>query len=219
MITHLPFDSSLFGYPVGKYQVDENWDEESFVKHAQDFRLVYLVSKEVVTIHSDQIHLADTKLTFQKVLPKLGTSDPEIYPFSGELTESLLSHALESGVYSRFKTDPGFVSGEYEKLYSLWIKSALEQKEVLLSKNNAGFVSCHLSEEIAQIGLIAVDKAKRGEGWGKRLVKAAEYYASNYGAKSLTIGTQQANIPAVNLYQSLGYEMVEKVFVYHFWKS
>ncbi|OOG69895.1 GNAT family N-acetyltransferase [Algoriphagus sp. A40] len=219
MIIPLPFDSSLFGYPVGKYQVDKLWEEPDFLEKAQSFHLVYIFSKKPLPGISNQIHLADIKLTFQKNLDKTQSKDPEINPFEGELTEPLLNLALESGVFSRFKNDPGFKNGEFEKLYRLWIKNASDQKEVLLAKNNEGFVSCHRSGEMAQIGLIAVDKIKRGEGWGKRLVKASENYASNHGAKFLTIGTQQANIPAVNLYQSLGYEMVEKVFVYHYWKS
>ena len=93
----------------------------------------------------------------------------------------------------------------------------MDQKEVLIAKGNAGFVSGHLSGENAQIGLIAVDENYRGKGWGKRLVIASEHFAKERGALSLRIPTQQANTPACKLYQSLGYQVVDTDYVYHYW--
>lgn len=218
-ISPLSFDSSLFAYPVGKFEAGDLWNEASFLNQVKDFHLVYIFSKKPIEINSDRIYLSDTKFTFEKQLDAPREGDPEIKLYSGELNEQLLSLALESGVYSRFKTDPGFKNGEFEKLYKLWIQNALNQKEVWVAKNLAGFVSCHLSGTESSIGLIAVDKNQRGKGWAKRLVKAAENFAFLHGAQTLKIGTQIKNNPAVNLYQSLGYELVDKVFVYHYWKS
>nr|WP_255502196.1 GNAT family N-acetyltransferase [Algoriphagus sp. AK58] len=92
----------------------------------------------------------------------------------------------------------------------------MANKEVLLAQNQAGFVSCSISGKMAQIGLIAVDKNQRGKGLGKKLVRAAEDFALQSGAQTMTIGTQQANVPASRLYQSLGYELVERMYVYHY---
>ena len=216
LLSPLPFDSDLFGYPVGKCQIAGDWDEESFLRQAKDYRLVYIFSKKTLKNNSTCIHLADTKLTFEKGIQELESSDLVIVPYSGELTEPLLNLALASGVFSRFHTDPGFVKGEYGKLYSLWIKNALSQNEVLIADQMSGFVSCSISGEKANIGLIAVDKNQRGKGWGKRLVRAAENFAQKKGAKSMTIGTQEANIPAIALYRSLGYEVVERMYLYHY---
>jgi dTDP-4-amino-4,6-dideoxy-D-galactose acyltransferase len=216
LITPLSFDSALFGYSVGKCQADESWNQAEFLVEAKEFDLVYIFSKSPLAIDSDRFLLADTKLTFAKSLEISKDSDPNIQPFSGELSESLINLALESGVYSRFKTDSGFRLGEYEKLYRLWIKQALDQKEVLLAKDQAGFVSCHIAREKAQIGLIAVDQSQRGQGWGKRLVQAAEAFAIENHAQEMYIGTQEANVPAVRLYQSLGYHLAERIYVYHF---
>jgi dTDP-4-amino-4,6-dideoxy-D-galactose acyltransferase len=216
-ITPLPFDSSLFGYPVGKCQLDEFWDEADFLNEAKEFRLVYIFSRKPVPIHSGCIHLADIRLTFGKELRHFESTDILISPYSGELTKVLLDLALESGVYSRFHTDPAFDQEEYKKLYTLWIKNALENQEVLLAERMAGFVSCQLSEEKAQIGLIAVAQNRRGQGWGKKLVRAAEALAFENGARYMTIGTQQVNVPATSLYQSVGYKEIDRVWVYHWW--
>jgi dTDP-4-amino-4,6-dideoxy-D-galactose acyltransferase len=215
-ITPLPFDSALFGYSIGKCQASESWNQADFLVQAKDFQLVYVFSESQLLANSDQFFLADIKVTFAKALENKGVSDPDIQPFTQPLTDSLWALALESGVYSRFNTDPGFKLGEYEKLYRLWIQQALDQQEVLMAKDQAGFVSCSISGEKAQIGLIAVDRNQRGRGWGKRLVQAAERFAVHHQGRELLIGTQEANTPAVGLYQSLGYQLTERILVYHY---
>lgn len=215
-ITPLPFDSALFGYSVGKCRASESWNQADFLVQAKDFQLVYVFSESPLLANSDQFFLADIKVTFAKALENKGVSDPDIHPCTGTLTDSLLALALESGVYSRFNIDPGFKLGEYEKLYRLWIQQALDRQEVLLAKDQAGFVSCSISGEKAQIGLIAVDRSQRGQGWGRRLVHAAESFAMDHHTRELLIGTQEANTPAVGLYQSLGYQLTERMYVYHY---
>ena len=218
-ITALPFDSTLFGYAVGKCQPEENWDEALFIKQAEEYRLVYIFSKKPIQALSKNIVLADVKLTFEKKLNSPNEVDMEISAYYDEVTDKLLALALESGVFSRFKTDPRFVNQEFEKLYKLWIENALEQRQVWIAEEYSGFVSCDVAQTAASIGLIAVDKNHRGKSWGKRLVKAAENFAIDRGAETLKIGTQEANAPAVALYQSLGYQVIERMYVYHYWTS
>jgi dTDP-4-amino-4,6-dideoxy-D-galactose acyltransferase len=219
MITQLPFDSSLFGYPVGKFLADEFWDEAAFIEQAKDFHLVYIFSKKPITITSKHIHPFDIRLTFEKELKNPTAESPEIKPFTEVLKDQLLALALESGIHSRFNTDPNFKNGEFQKLYQVWIQKAVDEKQVLIADEISGFVTYEVSEAAAQIGLIAVDPQHRGKGLAKRLVKAAEKYAFQDGAHALSIGTQQTNLPSCNLYQKLGYTEKEKVFVYHYWRD
>ena len=219
MIQQLPFDSGLFGYPVGKYVVREPWKEAEFLVQATDYRLVYLFSEVPIETTSEQITWVDTRLTFQKSLSEPLTQPEEIQPYSGRLTEVLLNLAWASGGHSRFKTDGGFKGGEFEKLYLQWISGALESQEVLVAKDFSGMVTCTISSEKAQIGLIAVKEDYRGKGLGKRLVEAAEAFAFLRGAKTLSIGTQKTNFPAVSLYQRLGFGLIEQLQVYHYWNN
>lgn len=217
LITPLPFDSSLFGYSVGKCLADEAWSESEFLKAAKSYRLVYLFSDELLDFRTLKIQPVDLRLTFFKNLKRGNTESAEIKPYSGSLTEALQCLAFESGVFSRFYTDPNFVNREFQKLYQLWIEKALTQHEVLLAKDQAGFVSCKVAEYDAQIGLIAVQTEHRGKGWGKKLIQAAENFAIHKGAQTMTIGTQSANLPASSLYQNMGYQLIEKKFIYHYW--
>jgi dTDP-4-amino-4,6-dideoxy-D-galactose acyltransferase len=50
-------------------------------------------------------------------------------------------------------------------------------------------------------------------------MKAAERKAFLQGAKSLSVSTQEINIPASKLYKSLGYELIDRIFVYHYWNG
>jgi dTDP-4-amino-4,6-dideoxy-D-galactose acyltransferase len=217
VISALTFDSSLFGYPVGKCLAASSWEERDFLKAAKPFKLVYLVAQEELSYQHPQIFPADIRLTFSKNLDQLTHSNEDVQSFDGDLTDSLLELALESGVYSRFKKDPRFVDGEFEKLYTRWIKKALDQKEVLISRDHSAFVTCQVVGEEAQIGLIAVAKSQRGKGWGKKLIHEAEQHALRLGANRMVIGTQESNLPASALYQALGYQLVERSFIYHFW--
>ena len=202
---------------MGKCQIDESWIESDFLKEAKHFKLVYLFSDESLHFENSLIQPVDLRLTYFKNLKRLNADNPDVHPFSGPMTESLLSLAMESGIFSRFHTDPKFVNQEFEKLYQIWIEKAMIQNEVLLAKSQAGFVTCSIAECDAHIGLIAVKKDQRGKGWGKKLIQAAENFAIKKGAQTMTIGTQSANLPASMLYQSAGYQLIRSQFVYNYW--
>lgn len=217
IIEALPFDTALFGYSVAKFIVDGFWDHRDFLEQASDFELVYIFSKKPLQFNHDRIRLADIKLTFKKDLIADAKKDLLILPYSGPLTDQLFNLAVESGVYSRFHTDQKFQKGEFVKLYRLWIQKALIKNEVLVTNDLSGFISCTVEEGTAQIGLIAVDKNQRGRGLAKRLIQAAERNAFLQGARSLTVPTQEMNIPACKLYENLGFGLSERMFIYHYW--
>lgn len=216
IIHPLLFDSNLFGYPVGKFEMIDSWDEDEFLKHAEDYSLVYLFSKELLPIQDPRIRMLDEKLIFQKTLS-------EAYPGTGiltyekkELDPRLKSLAFQSGIYSRFKRDSRLQSQEFEKLYSIWIQKAFEQDTILTDTDLKGMITYSVHEQQASIGLFAVSEKARGMGLGSKLIQAAESEAEKKGAKSLSIPTQAANIEACRLYTKLGYKQTESTFIYHF---
>ena len=84
------------------------------------------------------------------------------------------------------------------------------------SKQEKG-LSFSVEKEMGGIGLIAVSEKHQGQGLGKKLIQAAEYESMQIGAKTMQIPTQENNIPACKLYESLGYQPAERVYVYHYW--
>ncbi|WP_026970257.1 GNAT family N-acetyltransferase [Algoriphagus terrigena] len=219
MITLLPFDSDLFGYPVGKATISGNWDEISFLEEAKAFQLVYVSSESALPVNCNSFRLVDVKVTFAKDLVKTQPRNHEIYRWEGELIGNLVQLALESGAFSRFKTDPRLVQGEFEKLYRLWIEKAWEKRQIFCSPNLEAMVTVSSEDKLAKIGLLAVNFAHRNQGWGRKLVHAAEHYALLLGVNQIQIPTQQTNFPACNLYQSLGYQLQEQTHLYHWWRD
>ena len=218
-INHLSFDSSLFNYPVGKIYISGDWDEQEFLKSSAKYQLVYVLSELPLLISDASIQLVDTKITYQKSIAKPAEIPLDIIPFSGEMNQSLLTLALESGTYSRFKLDSRLTQNEFEKLYELWIKKALDSGSLLEAHKLQGMVSYDLEGETASIGLIAVSDNSRGHGWAKKLMKAAEEKAFSYGAKTIVVSPQESNVPACKLYESLGYKLKERIYIYHYWRE
>jgi ribosomal protein S18 acetylase RimI-like enzyme len=226
MILPLPFDSDLFGYPVGKFFWAPSNDESQFLSEAEHFQLVYIFSKTPLSFSSQDILHVDTKLTYLKTLDNLqSTEEIKLLEKNSKtkmdphIQEVLHFLALESGAFSRFKTDPRLRQGEFEKLYRLWIKKAMSEGNILMAPEMAGMITFDIKGPNAQIGLIAVHPDHRRKSWGKNLVLAAETQAAAQGAISMLIPTQEANVPAVKLYSDLGYQLYERSYLYHFWKS
>jgi dTDP-4-amino-4,6-dideoxy-D-galactose acyltransferase len=216
VIIPLSFDSELFGYPVGKIEVDHTWEESEFLNDAAEFTVVYIFSKSPLSIQDTRIRLVDEKLVFQKFLSSIRNSSTICQYEQQELLPALVELALLSGVFSRYKTDTRLNHNEFEKLYSVWIKNALEQGLVLTDPNLNGMITLTSANLEASIGLFAVAEGQRGTGLGTELIQATEQKAFQAGAKTLMIPTQATNIPACQLYEKLGYEVVDRSFVYHY---
>jgi len=219
MITPLPFDSKLFGYPVGKVDVSSNWNEEEFLRETKDFNLVYLFSKKPLSVKNTAIREVDTKLIFEKELAEHESiQDIELNKMK-ELYPKLQELAFQSGVYSRFKNDTRLDHQEFEKLYSIWIQKAFEKDFILTDTDLNGMITFSIHQEKAAIGLFAVSENSRGKGLGRKLILAAEHYSQSKGARSLSISTQAANNSACSLYSKLGYQLAAASYVYHFVSS
>lgn len=187
------------------------------MKQTRCFQLVYLISEHELDIKSKDIQLMDVKLVFEKALKSESTFTDNIEVYQGELTEELISLALDSGEYSRFKVDPRLDQGEFEKLYHIWMRKALEKREVLVDGEMEGMVTCKVDNDLAQVGLFAVKESSRGKGIGKDLLKKAESWAFEKGARIMKIPTQKANTPATNLYEKMGYKIASQTNIYHYW--
>ncbi|SFB61522.1 GNAT family N-acetyltransferase [Algoriphagus aquimarinus] len=218
MITPLPFDTQLFNYPVGRISINTDWNEENFAIAAKEFQLIYLFSKSPVAFNNPSIQLVDIKMTFEKHIDN-PTEIPEIKPFQKSLSKELQDLAFESGAYSRYKLDTRLNQEEFEKLYRIWIQKAWESNSVLQAPDLQGMVTYSVDAKAAKVGLIAVSKESQGKGWGKKLMKAAEATAFSLGAETIEVSTQETNIPACKLYESLGYKLAEKTFVYHWYSE
>ena len=57
----------------------------------------------------------------------------------------------------------------------------------------------------AHVTNVAVEESRRGQGIGRKLMRALMQYASNLGAQYLTLEVRRSNVRAQGLYRSLGF--------------
>ncbi len=60
--------------------------------------------------------------------------------------------------------------------------------------------------EVGEIANIAVEKSRRGQGVGTRLMQTMEERAKSLGAERCLLEVRRSNAPALALYARLGYE-------------
>lgn len=219
MITFLPFDSNLFGYPVGKVALSGEWNEKEFSDEAADYQLVYIFSSNKIPITHTAIRHMDSKVVFEKELREPIEAE-DIKPFSeNNLMSQLEELAMQSGSYSRFNLDKRLENGEFEKLYRAWVANALEEDLILTDLNLRGMITLSLENPKAAIGLFAVNREHRGNGIGGKLLSAAESHAIHNGCQTLKVPTQASNEHACQFYLKKGYHVEKVIQVYHYWGS
>jgi ribosomal protein S18 acetylase RimI-like enzyme len=60
------------------------------------------------------------------------------------------------------------------------------------------------------VQMVAVDPRWRGRGYGKMLMAAAEEAARDTGCRRVVLDVEETNVPAIGLYQRLGYHTVSR---------
>jgi len=123
---YLAWDSNFFNCQVGRLPVKpaELIDEEIL----NDFDLVYLIIENEITpaqkrFFEERAFFADEKLTYEKKITTLIKPDDNIFswPSDQKINDSVLEIGIESGEFSRFKTDPSISNEKFVELYKTWI--------------------------------------------------------------------------------------------------
>lgn len=232
----LEFDSEIFGLKVAKL-VPDRLDLASLgaaldLLKAQDVKLVYWAADSTDPISQQaakayQGFLADKKTTYIIDFDQLADYpapvwDVTAYPET-EPDAFLIQLALESGLYSRFKTDPRITKATFQAIYTRWIKnSTLKRiaKQVLVIRGQEqviGMVTLGEKHGRGDIGLLAVAEQARGNQLGLHLVRAAQNYFIQEGYRIGQVVTQLENLPACRLYEKCGYQIEKIEYFYHFW--
>ena len=236
-LTRLPWDSDFLGFPVGlaivPYPGAAAVAAVAAQVHCLDMRLTYLLldpddAAAAAAARHAGAYLADRKVTLQCPIPAHNASvEPvaaavvRIREFQPELEQL----ALQSGEYSRFRTDKRFAPGVFEQLYNHWLRASFsgEMAEAVFAFHNArsfptGLLTLQPQGPVARIGLLAVRAETRGQGQGRALVEAAQRTAQEWGCGSLRVTTQLDNEPACRFYAQCGFTIEQVAHLYHLWR-
>ena len=232
----LAWDSDYLGYGVARLEA-KNLTSEALAgqlaeARAVGLRLLYLVAAPDDDLSNASAHvagawLADRKVTFaMSVDPaeQATTIGPAIHATT-TWTSQLESLALQSGEYSRFRLDTRFAPEVFTGLYQRWLQNSLNHQiahEVLVSQFlptglAQGLLTLGLKNGRADIGLLAVDAAARGQRLGQQLVAAARQRTAAWGLAELQVVTQLDNEPACGFYYHCGFREWQVEHIYHLW--
>ena len=224
-IQFLEWDSNFFGFDV--YAINSNNKttirNQLLQLNKRVGSLIYLytdivVDKELLQKFNGQF--VGTKVILKKHLWEVDSNNYISSLKYKIIPSELLSLAIQSGAYSRFKLDKRLPSGSFESLYEKWLYKAIDNSkiETLVYKESdiiKGFISIEYSDE-AVVGLFAVDETIRGKGIGGILLTEAEFISKSRGYSILQIPTQKENYKACDFYSKKKYKITEEKRNYHF---
>jgi ribosomal protein S18 acetylase RimI-like enzyme len=225
MIKILEWDSSFFNRRIGL--LDLNYGSPNF-EDLNDWDLIYIIHDEDFTLDINKFNktYSETKVVFSKmIIESKNIIDKNIsVAKKNDNKKQIYNLALESGKFSRFNLDTNFKKAEFKKLYQKWVDNSFNKEfadAVLVYKNEnemVGFVTYKILVDFATIGLIAVSPLYQGKGIGRKLINAVEMELINRQIVELRIPTQFQNEIACEFYLKLGYKIIEKKIVKHYWR-
>lgn len=231
----LAWDSDFYGFPVASLEVSPG-GAPALAAELQALRKRGVVLCYCRTAVDDeeasaclrglQASLVDEKVMFVRAVDagerRAGALALTSY-LGRALTPELLLLALQSGEFSRFRTDPRLPAGSFERMYETWMRRSLSgelAQEVLCSTARGvetGVVTLARQGGTATIGLLAVAPEVRGQGVGSALLAEAAACCARWGVAELLVATQRTNAAACGLYTKSGFCVKTAERIYHAW--
>jgi len=234
--TYLEWDSHFFGHPIARLnrrrlgQQDVNAAVEWCTANGIECLYFLADPNDPMTsalAEKNNFMQVDVRMTFERPVTDRdrsqdGLAQGPIRPAAESDLQTLKEIARTSHRASRFYFDHHFQQSECDALYETWIEKSVRgyAQAVLVAQAAtlpAGYISCHLREDEAQIGLAAVSPQQRAMGVGTKLTRAFLAWAAEQGATRATVVTQGRNLAAQRLYQRNGFITAGVELWYHRW--
>ena len=227
-IVPLHWDSDFFGLRIAKAIVSSEKDVVALSRKEEDLQdrydLIYIFSEPGLEILFEKARLVDRKAVYSLSTPVHFEVNPAITHWDSPITsDDLISLALVSGKYSRFKLDVSFPTGSYERLYTHWIKQSVNKTIAtdvfcyMMDGRPLGLVTLDCRDGRNTIGLVAVDGDYQHHGIGTALVKHAVSYVYEHHGGRLSVTTQLDNKPACRMYIKCGFSLESIKNIWHWW--
>ena len=241
-IDSVPWDSRFFGFPIGKVELPNDYDQEKLETTLREahtmYRLVFVTvlgdAANSLTLLGNQCPCYVRKLFFKKEVPKnVDPYDSRIRAYTSTFCSPALERlAIQSGAMTQFRQDPE-LAPHFEQLFLTWINFAVS-KELADSiwtwqENGQHFglttIRCAKRtdpetgqmEKEGRIGMLSVDVEHRRRGIGTNLIRACDFWCSSLDIPVNAIITQKDNEPAIALCKKLGFRQHHEGSVYHYW--
>lgn len=239
LVRLLDWDTGHFGVRVARVQASQllpativsidAWCAENAIDCAY-----YLAPADdiasVSIAENNGFHLQDIRMMFNHHLTETYETPTQVndYTFDQATADdlpALLAMIDDAYEKSRFYNDARFDNGDANRMYQIWLEKCLQgtmADRVFCARKEGipqAFVTCRLSTEtqIADIGLVGVAEAARGQNLAGILLRHAFSYSQQNSMTHIEVATQGSNIAAQRLYQKAGFRTMNVHLWYHKW--
>jgi dTDP-4-amino-4,6-dideoxy-D-galactose acyltransferase len=230
----LQWDSDLFGFKIAKVvfedTINDNFQEVIHKLKENNVKLIYCYINPDNSFNQQlkekyKAFQVDEKVTYtQNIENRKFIVNANIIEYKkGEITSKLISLAIQSSEYSRFRIDKHFPENSCDKLYAQWItnsvKNIFDNAVYVYLENDIikGLVTLKDKPDAGSISIIGVDKGERGKNIGTELIHAAFFHYQQLNLNKIDVVTQKANKPACKFYEKNGFEIEYIENIYHIW--
>lgn len=236
----LPWDSELFGMraarldlldasgPYAEARLRKRDLLASVLRQCRDTGVRHLSARvssgDLSTIHVLEeagFELLDGIQTLLMLLDGFRTPAP---PGTRLFEPGDLPQVLEIGrtafIFDRFHADPALTSAVADQVHESWTRNCClgtAADAVVVAEQDgrvASFVTCRADGEKGIIVLVATAAWARGRGAARRASLAALHWFAGEELKVVEVGSQLSNVPAVRLYQDLGFRLAGTSFTF-----
>jgi len=176
--------------------------------------------RTVHALEGNGFRLVDTLLTLERPMspPVPGNGGARVA--EPEDRSAVVQVARESFSFSRFHADPGIEREVADNIKADWAGNFFSGQRgdaMLVAEAQdriVGFLQLLSSAETLIVDLIAVHPRHRRQGYAAAMIAWAQRQFSNLAA--IRVGTQAANIPAMRMYERLGFRLIAAHHVFHY---
>ena len=183
-------------------------------------------TSETVFVHDLEdmgFRIVDTALTFRS--DRLVKTPSSAVRFSNQGDRDRVVEIARSAFkYSRFHLDPGIPASLANRIKAEWAGNFFtgQRGDAMITIEADGQVAGFVllldgAGDDVIVDLIAVDPVFGRRGFARAMIEFASNHGIGDGSKrvNILVGTQAANTPSVNLYETVGFRLAASKFVLH----
>jgi ribosomal protein S18 acetylase RimI-like enzyme len=212
----------------------EHW-LDAYAKTSAGLVVTRIPADDVALLHAleDQdFHVLVPMVTLGSVVAgKVGVALPSgirLSPIEATQIHQAENISAKAFLWGRFTVDPRVPGEGAEKIHRTWARNCClgtHAKHVLVARNKdevIGFIALKFQMagpvQVGSIELIATAETSRGMGIGRALVKAGCNWLSET-VGYVVVRTELTNIPALRLYESQGFRVLNNSFYLSRWRN
>jgi len=171
-------------------------------------------------------NLVDTNITFEKpiTIREDFVGNCSVRFAVPDDQNQVVNLSRKSFVFTRFHLDLAIANSKANEVKGEWVRNFFlgnrgdQMIVALVDKKIVGFAQLlHGKDKTLIIDQIAVNDEHRRKGIAEDMIAFTETKCK--GFSKISVGTQIANIPSINLYEKIGFKISDTQYVFHYHKN